>query len=136
MKSAADVLRAASAIVDAGWSQGAAARDGNGNPVSLFRGDIKAGINPDAVSFSIYGAVAVAAAAERVDRMALVWDVLHRLASATGTPHGGNNHVHPVVQFNEHEGRTKAEVLALIDLAAIECDGIGDVPAVEAGRAS
>lgn len=142
MTSAADVLRAASALIETGWSQGAAARDGNGNPVSLFRGDIKAGVNPDAVSLSIYGAVAVAASAGRVDRMPLVWDVLYKLASASDTPHGGNNHVHPVVQFNEAPGRTKAEVLALLDVAAQDCDRIGDGPfeppvsAVEVGRAS
>lgn len=143
MTSAADVLRAASALIETGWSQGAAARDGNGNSVSLYRGDIKAGINPDAVSFSIYGAICKATAAMgRVERLALVWDVLYRLASASDTPHGGNNHVHPVIQYNEQEGRTKAEVLALLDVAAQDCDRIGDGPfeppvsAVEVGRAS
>lgn len=143
MTTASEVLRAAGVLIDAGWSQGAGARDGNGNPVPLFAGDKKAGVNPDAVSFSIYGAICKASAvAGPVQRLPLVWDVLHRLASATETPHGGNNHVHPVIQFNEHEGRTKAEVLALLDLAAIECERIGDGPfeppvsAVEVGRAS
>lgn len=143
MTSAGDVLRAAGALIETGWSQGTPARDGNGAVVPLYSGDVKAGVNPAAVSFSIYGAVCKAVAvAGRVERLPLVWDVLYRLAISTETPHGGNNHVHPVIQFNEQEGRTKAEVLALLDLAAIECDRIGDgpfeppVPALEAGRAS
>jgi hypothetical protein len=143
MNRASDVLRAAGALIEVGWSQGAPARDGNGSPVPLHSGEVKAGVNPAAVSFSIYGAVCKAlATAGPVDRLPLVWDVLYRLASASDTPHGGNNHVHPVIQFNEQEGRTKAEVLALLDLAAIECDRIGDGPfeppvsAVAAGRAS
>lgn len=143
MTSAGEILRAASALIETGWSQGASARDGNGAEVPLFSGNVKAGVNPAAVSFSIYGAVSKAVAnAGRVNRLPLVWDVLYKLASATDTPHGGNNYVHPVIQFNEQDGRTKAEVLALLDLAAIECDRIGDGPlvppvtAIEAGRAS
>lgn len=133
MTSAADVLRAAGALIELGWSQGAPARDANGVPVLLFgetSGDrSRAAVNREATSFSIYGAVCKAMTmAGPCDRLPLVWDVLFRLASATEVPHGGNNHVHPVIQFNEHEGRTKAEVLALLDLAAIECDRIGDGP--------
>lgn len=142
MASAGDLLRAAGAIIETGWSQGDPARDDNGNPVPLFAGSIKAAVNPAAVSFSIYGAVCKAMATEPTDRLPLVFDVLHRLASATETPLGGNNHVNAIIQFNEQEGRTKAEVLALLDLAAIECDRIGDGPfeppvavPIEAGRA-
>lgn len=137
MASAAEVLRAASAIIEAGgWSQGAVARDGNGRPVALFGGTggdaSRAAVNRDAVSFSIYGAVCKATSdAGQVDRLPLLWDVLYRHASAgTGdpTPIGGTNHVHPVIQFNEHPGRTKEEVLALLEIAAQDCEAIGDGP--------
>lgn len=136
MASAAEVLRAASAIIEAGWSQGAVARDGNGRLVPLFSGTRsdtgRAGVNPAAVSFSLYGAVSKAAA-DGCSRLPLLWDVLYRHASAgtadaSQTPHGGTNHVHPVIQFNEHEGRTKDEVLALLEVAAQDCDEIGDGP--------
>lgn len=131
MASAAEVLRAASAIVEAGWSQGAVARDASGRPTALFGGTggdtSRASVNRDAVSFSLYGAVCKAThdAGGRVDRLPLLWDVLYRLASATDVPYGGTNHVHPVLEFNESEGRTKEEVLELLELAAQDCEQIG-----------
>lgn len=134
MASAAEVLRAASAIIEAGWSQGAVARDANGRPVALFAGTRsdtgRAGVNPAAVSFSLYGAVSKAASGG-CSRLPLLWDVLYRHASAgtedaSQTPHGGTNHVHPVIQFNEQEGRTKEQVLALLEVAAQDCEQIGD----------
>lgn len=137
MASAADILRAASAIIEAGgWSHGAVARDGNGRPVALFGGTggdtSRAAVSRDAVSFSLYGAVckATSDAGGRVERLALLWDVLYRHASngteeSGQTPHGGTNHVHPVLQFNEHPGRTKDEVLALLEIAAQDCEQIG-----------
>lgn len=126
-----ELLRAAAEIIDrGGWSHGADARDASGVGVALFAGAIKASINPAAVSFSIYGAVCKASAeAGRVERVPLMWDVLYRLAhDANGHPHGGTNYVHPVMQYNEAEGRTKAEVLALLELAAQDCEQIGDGP--------
>lgn len=127
-----EVLRAAAVIVEAGWSVGAMARDGSGRPVALFKGDAKAGVNPEAVSFSLYGAICKAvhqAGSGRVERLALLWDVLYRHASnENGGAIGGTNHVHPVLQFNEQEGRTKEQVLALLDVAAQDCEAIGDGP--------
>lgn len=133
MASAAEVLRAAAAIVEAGWSQGAIARDGNGRPVALFGGTggdtSRASVNREAAAFSLYGAVAKACSqVERVERLPLVWDVLYLLASVGDTPYGGNNHVHPVLQFNEAEGRTKDDVLGLLELAAQDCERIGGGP--------
>lgn len=135
MASAGDVLREAARIVEVGWSQGASARDGNGRPIPLFGGTggdtSRAGVNREAVSFSLYGAICKATSAlGPVHRLPLVWDVLYQLASASDVAHGGTNHVHPVIQFNEQEGRSKAEVLALLDLAAQDCDRIGDGPFV------
>jgi hypothetical protein len=130
---AQEVLRRAAQVIEGGWSSGAVARDGSGRPVALFKnsGDVrKGGINDAAVSFSVYGAICkvVHEIREPVDRLPLLWDVLYRLASASDTPAGGTNHVHPVIQFNEQPGRTKEEVLALLDLAAIECERVGDGP--------
>lgn len=134
MASAAEVLRAASAIIEAGgWSQGAVARDGSGRPCPLYGGTggdtSRAGVNRNAVSFSLYGAVCKATAnAGSCDRLPLVWDVLYRLASASEVAHGGTNHLHPVMQFNEQEGRTVEDVLALIEVAAQDCEQIGAGP--------
>lgn len=131
MASAAEVLRAAGAIIERGWSQGAVARDGAGRPVALFGGTggdtSRASINRDAVAFSLYGAVCKATSdAGGCSRLPLLWDVLFRLCSATDVPYGGTNRVHPVLQFNEMDGRTKAEVLAVLELAAQDCERIGD----------
>lgn len=136
MASAAEVLRAASAVVEAGWSQGAVARDGNGRPTPLFGGTggdtSRAAVSRDAVSFSLYGAVCKAThdAGGRVERLPLLWDVLYRhaLAGNDDVPHGGTNYVHPVLQYNEHPGRTKEDVLALLEIAAQDCEQIGDGP--------
>lgn len=135
MASAADVLRAAAAIIEAGgWSQGAVARDGNGRPTALFGGTggdtSRAAVSREAVQFSLYAAIckATSDAGGRVERLALLWDVLYRHASVDGTPYGGTNHVHPVIQFNDAEGRTKDEVLALLEVAAQDCEAIGAGP--------
>lgn len=132
MASAAEVLRAASAIIEAGgWSQGAVARDANGRPVALFAGTggdrSRAGVSAAAVSFSLYGAVCKATSeAGGCSRLPLLWDVLYRLCCTTDVPHGGTNHVHPVLQYNEAEGRTKDDIQALLEVAAQDCDVIGD----------
>jgi hypothetical protein len=134
MASAAEVLRAAATIIEAGWSQGAVARDGNGRPCALFGGTggdtSKAVVNRDAATFSLYGAVCKASAtAGGCDRLPLLWDVLYRHAiEASDTPHGGTNHVHPVIQFNEAPGQTVEKVLALLEIAAQDCEAIGDGP--------
>lgn len=126
------VLRAAATIIEkGGWSQEALCRDASGRPVPLFRGDnAKAGVNPSAVSFSLYAAICKAVhEGGTVQRMPLIWDVLYRHASqATDVPHGGENYVHPVMQFNETAGRTKEDVLALLEIAAQDCEEIGDGP--------
>jgi hypothetical protein len=136
MASAAEVLRAAGAIIEAGWSQGAVARGNGGRPVPLFAGTggdtSRATVNRDAVWFSLYGAICKATSdAGGCSRLPLLWDVLYRHAingteESGQTPHGGTNHVHPVIQFNEHPGRTKEEVMALLEIAAQDCEAIGD----------
>jgi hypothetical protein len=135
MASAGEVLRAAAAIIEAGgWSQGAVAKDGNGRPVALFGGtgggSSRASVNRAAVSFSLYGAICKATdQAGGCSRLPLLWDVLYRHCSgATDAAHGGKNHVHPVLLFNEAEGRTREEVLALLEIAAQDCDQIGEGP--------
>lgn len=131
MASAAELLRAASAIIEAGWSQGANARDGAGHEVPLYGGTTsRASINPAAVAFSLYGAVCKATSeAGVVTRLPLVWDVLYRLAwAANDHPSGGTNYVHPVLQFNDAQGRTKEDVMGLLELAAQDCEAIGTGP--------
>lgn len=125
-----ELLRRAAAIIAAGgWSAGAVARDGTGWPTALYRGE-RAAINPEAVSFSVYGAVCKALNEGRgCSHAPLLWDVLSRQAgAANGAVQGGTNHLHPIIQFNETPGRTQAEVLALLEAAAAECEQIGGVP--------
>ena len=141
----AEAIREAAKLIEAGWSQGAAARDGNGREVPLHVGAERAGITPEAVAFSVYGALATIMRRERVVRTALVFDVLYRLAAgANDQAPGGTNYVHPVLAFNDATERTKDEVLALLADAAEQCEQIGDgtfpspipipVPAAEAVR--
>ena len=81
------------------------------------------------MQFSIYGAIAKVThmSPDGVQRQPLIWDTLYRGAIALNDcAHGGNNHVHPVIQFNETEGRTAREVLMFLATCADECERIGD----------
>jgi len=132
-----DLVRSAAEIIKTrGWCRGEPgtaravnARGSDGEPVDLIlassEGTSRASVNPHAWSFSIYGALvkAQAIAGVPVENQRLMWDTLHRMASAaTGAAHGGTNYVHPILQYNETEGRTKEEVLAFLDAVATELE--------------
>lgn len=119
-----EVLQEAAALVEAGWSQGAVARDASGRPVPLFTTGSsetgRAAINPEAAQLSLYGAISKAQAPGGVIGLPAMWDLLAvRCADLCG-PTGGDNHLHPVMLFNETEGRTKADVVALLLTCVIE----------------
>jgi hypothetical protein len=49
----------------------------------------------------------------------LMWATLCELARATNAiAEGGTNYVHPIISYNEAEGRTQDEVLAFMEQAA------------------
>ena len=122
-----DVLRQAAALVEAGWSQADShALNASGAPVPLFGGlagdTARAGVNPAAVRFSLYGAVVKALhMAPGIDPNP-IWLKLDEIVRGTGYVTGGTNHLHPVIGYNNAEGRTQAEVQAVLLLAAEELD--------------
>ena len=121
-----EVLRAAAEVVRAGWSHGsAAARDADGNEVNLYGaavgGTSRVGINPNATRFSAYGAVAKVLAGPAAGAVAanLMWIRLAELAKAKSPARpGGNNYMHPLVQFNADDERTAEDVIELLIEAA------------------
>ena len=130
LRAAADVIRAT------GWSQGSHARDHMGREIGLYaigtEGTSRAAINPHAASFSIYGAIvkALNEAGSAVPQSGLMWDTLHRLATAkVASALGGTNHLHPIILFNEEMDRTKEEVLAFLEEAAVELEAKAGAPA-------
>lgn len=121
------VLRAAAAKVRIGWSKGASARDRYGSVVTLYvNGSSETGRtspNPAAGWFSAYGAIVMAQYELRATLGPADWDmVFTRAREATGAVHGGTNYVHPLIQFNESEGRTAEEVAELLEACADELD--------------
>lgn len=129
-----EALRAAAKLIEVGgWCRGEPghtdhARDAGGLLVPLYVGADRARINPEAVQFTAYGAVAAIMGRERIVRIALMFDVLYRRALEVTGPPGGKNYVHPLEAYNATEGRTQAEVLAFLEAAAVECERIGDGP--------
>lgn len=132
-----ELIRQAARLIEAqGWSQGAAARDLAGNIVQLLdigTGNARATVNPKAHAFSIYGALVKAQALyAEPSHIGLMWDTLMRLAREMGAAaDGGTNYVHPVIQYNETEGRTKEEVLAFMERAAGEIEAQINPPVAE-----
>jgi hypothetical protein len=126
------ILRKAAAVVEAGWSEGgAAARDAEGNEVPLYGhaagGTSRAGINPAAVRFSAYGAVAKVLASPQAGNSASgpMWLRLAYLAKERSPARpGGSNYLHPLVQFNADEGRTAQDVVDLLLAAAAELEPV------------
>lgn len=130
----ADVIRMAAELIRAGgWCQTQEgetppvhARDALGAAVPLYaetRGDTSKGkINPDAVAFSVYGAVAKVASTTAIEQPGVLWDTLTRLArdEMGGETHapGGTGFVHPVIGYNEAPDRTKEHVIAFLETAA------------------
>lgn len=118
-----EVLRAAIVVLDrTGWCQDANARDSTGREIQLFTGSpVK--LNPAAASFSLYGAVCKAAEGKPQPEAARMWVVLNDQADkALKAPRGGNNYVHPALGYNNSPGRTVAEVKALLEASAVECE--------------
>ncbi len=127
---ASDVLRQAAALVAAGWSQGDThARDDLDEAVPLFGGlagdTARAGLNPAATKLSLYGAVVKALSMVPNVNPRPIWIKLDELVRRTGYVTGGMNFVHPVIGYNSTEGRTAAEVQALLLLGAEEMDHQG-----------
>lgn len=121
------VLRAAAETVSKGWSQGANARDHDGREVPLWATGSsetgRASVNPAAVRFSLYAAVALAQAPGGVVGLPAMWDLLYRRCKeAIDAVPGGNNHVHPALGFNEIEGQTADKVVAMLELCANELE--------------
>jgi hypothetical protein len=123
-----ELIRAAIGILTSnGWSQGAAARNHYGEQLPLYLpatgGDSRARIHPDAVSFSIYGALAKAMgdAGTAVANPGLLWATLDAAAKLHVVP-GGTNHLHALIAFNEVEGRTHAEVLEFLEGVALQLE--------------
>lgn len=131
-----EMIRSAAKLIETqGWAHGTvegigpvAAADLSGNPLRLMEtglgGDSRARVSKAAWAFSIYGALVKAQeAGGQPTHVGLMWDTLYAMARELGgSPEGGTNYVHPVIQFNEQEGRTKEEVLTFMEqvAAAIE----------------
>lgn len=138
-----DLIRRAAKIIEtSGWAAGTddkggavAARDASGDPVTLFDtasgGESRTRVNRKAVSFSVYGAMVKAQEAHgEPPHLGLMWATLMQLASELGNiPSGGTNYVHPVIQYNMAEGRTKEEVLAFMEQAAATIEAKLNPPA-------
>lgn len=132
-----DVLRQAAAIIEKGWSPFHEATDKDGSLVPMFRnttGDMsRAGANPNAANYSLYGALIIAMGTHgTTGDMGRIWRKLAELIAKDGPPAGGTNHLHPVIGFNRAEGRTQADVVALLTQAAHEFDPPYSVPLLEA----
>lgn len=118
IRKAADLIRAG------GLSQGSNARDAAGREVPLHVGggnEGRAGINPAAVSFSIYGALA-AAMAKNATNPTPIWVVVRDEARRTmegKARAGGTNYVHPVILLNEDVDTTKESALLFLERCAL-----------------
>jgi hypothetical protein len=94
------VLEAARLLIEKSWSQGVAWRDSNGNPCD----------EADAVSYCLIGAIHKAANSLSLD-----------VASEISARVWANSAVHPYIGglsipvWNDMPGRTKEEVLSVID---------------------
>lgn len=120
-----EVLRGAITVLEqAGWCQDAHARDATGREIQLFTGD-PAKLNPAAASYSLYGALCKAAQGKPQPEAARMWVVLNERADkALNAPRGGTNYVHPIFGYNNSPGRTVAEVTALLEASAVECEAM------------
>lgn len=129
-----EAIREAAKLIEAGWCQSDGshlghARNEAGAVVPLWVGAARSDINPQAARYTVYGAIATVMRVNRVERAALIFDVLYNLAIAhNGHPPGGSNYVHPLLAFNEAPGRTREQVLAMLDMAANDIERIGSGP--------
>lgn len=125
------VLRRAAEIVEASWSSENGPLDANGERVRLYGGTIgdtaRAGPNPAIASHTLYSAIVWAAhelPQDAAGGLAAAWVRLSEVISGqTGAAvRGGVNHLHPVHGFNVAEGRTAADVAALLNQVADSFD--------------
>lgn len=119
------ILEAARLIEAGGHSQGCHARDAFGREVPLHvTGSTETGrasINPAAVQFSMYGAVA-AVLARNPSNPSAIWPILAREAKAAlagiAVP-GGTNYLHPLILLNEHMDTSQEVALAFLERCAL-----------------
>ena len=121
-----EVLLRAAQLVEAGWSQGAETRDAAGNEVLMYQtagGTGRVTVNRDAAQFSAYGALCkVLSEARSAPPQNRIWGALVAAIAAKGDVEvpGGKNYLHPLKGYNNQEGRTKEEVVALLrEVAAV-----------------
>lgn len=125
-----EALRKAAEIVANGWAGGEGhAKDDAGGSVTLFtagtEGTSRTTINPAATRFSLYGAVVkvISDRANGVTVQGPIWDKLFELSRARLEARlGGQNSLHPVIQFNADPGRTAEDVAQLLNDAADALD--------------
>lgn len=125
------VLRRAAEIVGVGWSSENGPLDANGVRVPIFGGTLgdtaRAGPNPAITQHTLYSAIVQAShdlPQDAAGGLAAAWVRLSEVISGQpGAPvRGGINHLHPVHGFNVAEGRTSAEVAALLNQVADSFD--------------
>jgi len=115
-----DVLRRAAEIVAVSWADGPGnAKDASGRTVPLFHGTGddtgRATLNPEAVSFSIYGAIVKATGELRIGLPHVAWEVLLEIVRSRG-------HRGAVNTYNAAEGVTADDCRALLIDAATRLD--------------
>ena len=122
-----EVLTAAAALIrEKGWCQHANARDGLGRAVPALDPGGNRRINPEAASFSIYGAIMAAGMkGDRQTQTGLMWDTLvneaRKLRGGTRFARGGQ---HPVFEFNDHKDQSAESVLLFLTDCAKTLEGV------------
>lgn len=117
-----EVIRAAASLIRAGGhSQGCNARDAYGREVPLYTTGSgengRASINPAAVAFSMYGAVA-AVIHRNPSNPSVIWPVLDtaaRKAMEGRAATGGSNYLHPLILLNEHMDTDKDAAVGFLE---------------------
>lgn len=123
---ACEVVRAAAKIIsERGWCQGANARDVSGRAVPVLDPSGSRKPNPEAATFSIYGAIMTAGATgDRQTQTGPMWEVLVRQAVANRRDGKRDSRQHPVFEFNDREGQTVEGALEYLADCAEKLDGI------------
>lgn len=124
MRLASEVLRDARQIINTyDWCQRANARDAAGRSCRV--------LSPDAVAFSLYGAVMRSAKAGDVDlQQTSLFQHLTAVSERALQRLGWTNtvHQHPVHAINDYPGIDKQAILDVIEEAAQECDNTSKPP--------
>lgn len=127
------ITNAISLITGKGWCQGQNpksppigdgdlwhARDAQGNPVRMFRGQQdKETLNPEVNTLTLYGAIALCLNSRdaRMQQTQLLWQTVQQEAAkrTPGIAIGGTNYLHPIFNYNETPGRTQADILDFLN---------------------